>query len=238
MSRCDEGAAGRLFVVATPIGNLGDMTHRAVDVLKAVSVIATEDTRHTRKLLTHFGIATPVFAYHEHNEEKAAAGILARLKRGEDVALVSDAGTPLVADPGYRIVSLCVREGVEVVAVPGPTAVAAALSISGLPPMPFLFAGFLPRKPGARRRRLEELAALRCTLVFYETPHRIAASLADMRDVLGDRQTAVARELTKIHEEVVRGTLSELAERAGDDGWRGEMVVLVSGADGPGSLAS
>jgi 16S rRNA (cytidine1402-2'-O)-methyltransferase len=222
--------SGRLYVVATPIGNLGDMTFRGVEVLKSVGAIATEDTRHTRKLLTHFGISTTLVSYHEHNEERAAQDILARLERGQDVALVTDAGTPLLADPGYRIVCLCAREGVEVVPVPGATAIAAALSVAGLPPMPFYFAGFLPRKPGARTRRLGELKELPCTLVFYETPHRIVRSLADMLEVLGDRPAAVARELTKVHEEVIRGTLSELAERAGAAAWRGEFVVVVGGA--------
>lgn len=220
----------RLYVVATPLGNLGDMTFRAVEVLKSVDAIATEDTRHTRKLLTHFGISTPVTSYHEHNEERAAEGILARLQRGQDVALVTDAGTPLVADPGYRIVTLCAREGIEVVPVPGPTALAAALSVAGLPPMPFYFAGFLPRKPGARARKLGELKALPCTLVFYEAPHRIARSLADMLEVLGDRPAVVARELTKVHEEVIRGRLRDLAGAAADAAWRGEFVVVVGGA--------
>jgi 16S rRNA (cytidine1402-2'-O)-methyltransferase len=222
--------SGRLYVVATPIGNLGDMTFRGVEVLKSVEAIATEDTRHTRKLLTHFGISTTVTSYHEHNEERAAQGILARLQRGQDVALVTDAGTPLLADPGYRIVSLCAREGIEVVPVPGPTALAAALSVAGLPPMPFYFAGFLPRKPGARTRKLSELKGLPCTLVFYEAPHRIARSLADMLEVLGDRPAVVARELTKVHEEVIRGSLADLARTAAEAAWRGEFVVVVGGA--------
>ncbi|MBM3306787.1 MAG: 16S rRNA (cytidine(1402)-2'-O)-methyltransferase [Candidatus Eisenbacteria bacterium] len=223
---------GRLHVVATPIGNLGDMTLRGIEVLKAVAAVATEDTRHTRKLLSHYGIRTPVLSYHEHNEERAAAAVLARLERGDDVALVTDAGTPLFADPGYRVVSLCAREGFDVVPVPGATALAAALSVAGLPPMPFYFGGFLPRKPGARARKLAEVAALPCTLVFYEAPHRIAATLAAMRDVLGDRPAAVARELTKVHEEVVRGSLGELAGVAADAAWRGEIVVVVGGGEG------
>jgi 16S rRNA (cytidine1402-2'-O)-methyltransferase len=217
-------------VVATPIGNLGDMTHRGVEVLAAVSAIATEDTRHTRKLLSHYGIGTPVLPYHEHNEERASAAVLVRLERGEDVALVTDAGTPLLADPGYRVVSLCARGGFEVLPVPGPTALAAALSVSGLPPMPFYFGGFLPRKPGARARKLGEVRDLPCTLVFYEAPHRIAATLAAMLEVLGDRPAAVARELTKVHEEVLRGSLSGLAGAAADAEWRGEIVVVVGGA--------
>ena len=224
------GRPGRLFVVATPIGNLGDMTHRGIEVLRAVSAIATEDTRHTRKLLAHYGVGTPVLPYHEHNEERASAAVLARLRRGEDVALVTDAGTPLLADPGYRVVSLCGSEGFVVLPVPGPTALAAALSVAGLPPMPFYFGGFLPRKPGARARKLGEVRGLPCTLVFYEAPHRIAATLSSMLDVLGDRPAAVARELTKVHEEVLRGPVSALAAAAAGSRWRGEIVVVVGGA--------
>jgi len=220
---------GRLFVVATPLGNLGDMSPRGVETLGAVDRIAAEDTRRTRKLLTHFSIRTPLVSFHEHNEERAARRILEHLEKGADVALVSDAGTPLIADPGYRLVSLCAEAGVEIVTVPGPCAAAAALSIAGLPPQPFYFAGFLPRKGAARRRRLEELSTLSCTIIFYESPHRIAKSLADMAEVLGDRRAVVARELTKIHEEVVRGRLPDLAEAGEDRPWKGEIVVIVEG---------
>jgi len=232
---------GRLFVVATPIGNLDDVSARAIEVLNSVAGIAAEDTRRTRKLLARFSIGTPLLSYHEHNEATAARRIVDRINDGSDVALVSDAGTPLVSDPGYRLVSLCAREGIEVVAVPGPSAVAAALSVAGLPPHPFYFAGFLPRRQSARRRALESLADLPCTTVFYESPHRVAKSLLDMLEVLGDRPAALARELTKVHEEVLRGSLSELAARAGEAPLRGEMVILVAGsgrqldADGGGS---
>jgi 16S rRNA (cytidine1402-2'-O)-methyltransferase len=236
-------AAGTLFVVATPLGNLSDMTLRAIDVLKSVDAIAAEDTRRTRKLLAHFDIKTPLVSYHEHNEKTASLRVVQRLLRGDDVALVSDAGTPLIADPGYSLVTLAVGEGIDVVPVPGPSAVAAAVSAAGLPPLPFYFAGFLPRRSSARRKKLEEIAGLRATLVFYESPHRIPASLSDMAEVLGDRPAAVARELTKIHEEVLRGTLSELARAAGARAWKGEIVVLTAGAaprrphrDGPGPL--
>lgn len=223
-----------MFVVATPIGNLDDAGHRSVETLRAVDAIAAEDTRHTRKLLSHFGISTPLIAYHDHNEERASAGLADRIQAGADIALVSDAGTPLIADPGFRLVSACVERGIDVVAVPGPCAAVAALSVSGLPPMPFHFAGYLPRKSGARRRRLEQLGELGCTVVIYESPHRIAGALADMRDVLGERRAVVVRELTKVHEEVLRGTLGELASIADGTDLRGELVVLVDGRSGRG----
>lgn len=220
---------GTLFVVATPLGNLSDVTLRAIDVLKSVDAIAAEDTRRTRKLLSHFEIRTPLVAYHDRNEESAARRIVRRLLCGDDVALVSDAGTPLIADPGYRLVAQAVREGIEVVPIPGATAVAAAVSVAGLPPLPFYFAGFLPRRSAARKKKLRELAELRSTLAFYESPHRIASSLSDMAEVLGDREAAIARELTKIHEEVIRGRLAALAEAARARSWKGEIVVLVAG---------
>ncbi len=229
MRSSERECLGRLFVVATPIGNMGDMTHRAVEVLKSVDAIASEDTRRTRKLLSHYGIRAPLTAYHEHNEERAAASVMERLKSGDDVALVTDAGTPLVSDPGYRLVERAASSGVEVVAVPGPSALTAALSISGLPPMPFRFEGFLPRKPGARRRRLEALVDEECTLVFYVSPHRLEAVLSDALAVLGDRRAALARELTKVHEEVLRGRMAELLEVARARALRGEMALLVEG---------
>ncbi len=231
MEARDKGAgpSGALYVVATPLGNLDDITYRAIQILRSVDIIASEDTRRTRKLLAHFGIRTPLLCYHEHNERWAAESVAARIRGGESVALVSDAGTPLVSDPGYRIVELAAREDLPVVAVPGPSAVVAALSVSGLPPHPFYFEGFLPRRSAARRRRLKELAGLRATIVFYESPHRIARSLADMAEVLGERRAVVARELTKLHEELVRGRLSDLARAAADREWRGEIVVLVAG---------
>jgi len=227
------GAAGsgRLFVVATPIGNLGDAAPRLIEVLKAVDVIAAEDTRHTRKLLSRFGISTSLLAYHDHNEDRAASAVVERIEGGQDVALVSDAGTPLVADPGYRLVTACAERGIEIVTVPGPCALVAALSIAGLPPHPFYFVGYLPRKGGQRRTRLSSLAEMPCTVICYESPHRIASTLRDMRDVLGDRRAVVARELTKVHEEVLRGTLAELAELADSRSLKGEIVVVVAGAD-------
>ncbi len=227
-SEPSEGA-GRLFVVATPIGNLGDMTQRAVEVLRAAHSVASEDTRRTRKLFSHYDIHTSLIAYHEHNEERAASVVLDRLTEGRDVALVTDAGTPLVSDPGYRIVERAVAAGIEVVAVPGASAVVAALSVSGLPPLPFRFEGFLPRKPGARRRKLEALADEDCTLVFYVSPHRLESVLADALEVLGDRRAALARELTKVHEQVLRGGLAEILETARSRTLKGEMALVVEG---------
>jgi 16S rRNA (cytidine1402-2'-O)-methyltransferase len=227
LSDPEAGRAGTLFVVATPIGNLGDASPRSVEVLKAVDAVAAEDTRRTRKLLAHFGVSARLISYHDHNEDRVSCDILEQLREGADVALVSDAGTPLIADPGYRIVSLCARIGVKVVAIPGPSAAVAALSISGLPPSPFYFAGYLPRKSGQRRTRLAELSGLSCTVVLYESPHRIAATLRDAAEVLGARRAVVARELTKIHEEVIRGTLGELAVEAAGRQLRGEMVVVI-----------
>ncbi len=217
--------------MATPLGNLGDMSSRGIEVLGSVTAIAAEDTRRTRKLLSHFGIRTRLVSFHEHNEDRAAGKIVARIEGGDDVALVSDAGTPLVADPGYRLVSLAASQGVEVVPVPGPAAVTAALSVSGLPVLPFYFLGFPPRKPGARRRKLADLKELSATLVLYESPHRIARTLADLLEVLGDRRAVVARELTKVHEEILRGRLSDLAARAAESPLKGEIVVVVEGAD-------
>lgn len=221
---------GTLFIVATPIGNLEDITQRALRVLREVDLIACEDTRHTRKLLNHFGIDTPAISYHEHNERERADELCARLDSGTSIALVSDAGTPLINDPGYRIVATAAERGIPVVPVPGPVAFVAALTASGLPTDEFFFAGFLPPRASARRARLEELRSLRATLVVYEAPHRIVATLKDAAQVLGNRHAVVARELTKLHEEFVRGTLTELLERFSKAGTaRGEMVLLISG---------
>ena len=220
-------------MVATPIGNLGDMTQRAVEVLRSVDAIAAEDTRRTRKLLSHFDIHTRLVSFHEHSEERIAPSIVRRVEEGDDVALVSDSGTPLIADPGYRLVALALDRGLDVVAVPGPAAVVAALSISGLPPQPFCFVGFLPRRPGPRRKRLASVRGLPGTIVVYESPHRIVRSLRDMADVLGDRPAALVREMTKIHEEVVRGRLPVLAEAAPERSWKGEIVVLIGPAQAP-----
>lgn len=217
-----------LYLVATPIGNMGDITFRAVETLRAADCVACEDTRVTGKLMTRLGLDRPLFSYHEHNAEKAGPELVARLKQGAIVALVSDAGTPLVSDPGYRLVQACVAEGIAVTALPGASAALTALQLSGLPTDRFLFAGFLPNKATARRTALRELADVPATLVFYESPNRLGESLADMVAVLGDRDAAVARELTKLHEEVARGDLFSLAARYADSPPKGEVVVVVA----------
>jgi 16S rRNA (cytidine1402-2'-O)-methyltransferase len=222
---------GTLYLVATPIGNLEDLTHRALRVLGEVEVVACEDTRRTRVLLNHFGIKTKTLSYHEHNERERAEQICKLLLAGKDVALVSDAGTPLINDPGFRLTSAAIQLNLPVVPIPGPTALISALVVSGLPSEQFLFAGFLPSRANARRQKLDELAAIRATLVLYEAPHRIAATLKDALEVLGNRQATVARELTKLHEEIARGSLRELLERFGDgSAVRGEIVLVISGA--------
>ncbi|MET0553052.1 MAG: 16S rRNA (cytidine(1402)-2'-O)-methyltransferase [Vicinamibacteria bacterium] len=222
---------GTLFVVATPLGNLKDVTLRAIDVLKRVALVACEDTRRTATLLRAYDIETPTTSYFEHNERWKGDQILGALRQGHDVALVSDAGTPGISDPGYRLVRDARAEGLPVVPVPGPSAVAAAVSVSGLPTDRYLFVGFLPAKTGARRRDLEALARGRETLVFYESPQRVVASLGDMIEALGDREAFLFREATKVHEEYVRGTLGALRARlAGRDTVKGEIVLVVAGA--------
>src|SRR5262245_29715217 len=189
---------GTLFVVATPIGNLNDISNRTLETLRDVDLIACEDTRHTIKLLNHFGIQKPLTSYHEFNEERKAHELAEKLSGDTDVALVSDAGTPTIADPGYRLVRLCRQRGIPVAAIPGPSAVISAISASGLPSNEFVFLGFLPSKKTARREKLANAAKYNCTLVFYETPHRIGAALEDIEAVLGNREICLAREITKI----------------------------------------
>ena len=222
----------RLYVVATPIGNLEDISLRALEVLAAADVVAAEDTRRTRQLLTRHGIDRPLVALHEHNEEKQAPQLVRRVLGGENIALVSDAGTPLLSDPGFRLVRLAADEGVDVVSVPGPSAITAALSVGGLPTDRFAFEGFLPSKSAARRKRLQSLAAEARTLVFFESSHRIQDCLSDMEQVFGaDRPAAVCRELTKQFETVLRGTLAAIRETVEQDEnqRKGEFVVLVGG---------
>jgi 16S rRNA (cytidine1402-2'-O)-methyltransferase len=224
----ETALAADLYLVATPIGNLTDITLRALAVLRDVDRIFCEDTRVTGKLLARYGIATPLEAYHDHNAERVRPVVLAALRRGERVALVADAGTPLISDPGYKLVRTAIAEGLAVTAVPGPSAALTALILSGMPTDAFLFAGFLPPRQTARRRALARWAAVEATLVLYESTLRLAESLADMADVLGDRAAAVARELTKLHEEVRRGRLAELANHYKSQGPpRGEAVVVV-----------
>lgn len=226
---------GSLFIVATPIGNLEDITLRALRVLREADLIACEDTRQTQKLLHHYDIRRPLVSYHEHNEAAQTAALLERLQQGETVALVSDAGTPLISDPGYRIVHAARAAGLPVVPIPGPSAVMAALSAAGLPTDAFLFAGFAPAKTGARRRWLEEQRNLAATLVFYEAPHRIVETLEDIAEVLGNAPVVLAREITKLHEEFLTGTASEVAgQLRGRPTIKGEFTVLV-GRSAPSS---
>ncbi|HSB61770.1 MAG TPA: 16S rRNA (cytidine(1402)-2'-O)-methyltransferase [Vicinamibacteria bacterium] len=232
--REESPGPGTLFVVATPLGNLGDLTLRAIQVLRTVALIACEDTRRTARLLDSQGIATPTTSYFEHNERWKGGRILEALRAGRDVALVSDAGTPGISDPGFRLVRDARAEGLPVVPVPGPNAAIAALSVSGLPTDRFLFVGFLPPRASARRRALESVAAVASTLVFYESPLRVAGCLAEMVAVLGDREAFLCREATKLHEEYVRGRLSELRGRLEARGVvKGEIVLVVAGAGEP-----
>ena len=222
---------GTLFVVATPLGNLDDLTFRAVKCLKGVHLIACEDTRRTAKLLNHLGIKKPLISCFEHNEHARIDELLARIGRGEDVALVSDAGTPTISDPGFPLVRAALMRGIRVSPIPGPSALVAALSVSGLPTDEFLFAGFLPRTVAARRTRLQRLQGHRATLVFYESPHRVVDSLADMIAILGDRDAFLCREVTKLHEELKRGSLSEIAkDLVARVEVLGEIVLVVAGA--------
>jgi 16S rRNA (cytidine1402-2'-O)-methyltransferase len=222
--------AGTLWLVGTPIGNLEDVTGRARRVLAEVDLIACEDTRRTRALLSHLGIPAPrLVSFFEGNEDRRVPELIDLLREGRSVGLVTDAGMPAVSDPGYRLVAACAGEGIEVDAVPGPSAAVTALALSGLPTDRFAFEGFLPRRPGERRRRFEDLASEPRTLVLFESPRRLPTLLREAAQALGDRRAAVARELTKAHQEVARGTLSELAERFRERP-RGEVVVVVEGA--------
>jgi 16S rRNA (cytidine1402-2'-O)-methyltransferase len=227
--------AGAVYLVATPIGNLEDITLRALRILREADVIACEDTRHTRKLLTHFEIRKPLVSYHEHNEERRAAELAERARQGEKIAIVSDAGMPGISDPGFRVVRAALAAGVEVVSVPGPVAAVTALAASGLPTDSFLFLGFLPAKGNQRRKALESLTGEEATLVFYEGPHRIAATLDDVLNTLGDRPAVLAREMTKLHEEYLRGTVSEILKELRSRGAiKGEMTVLIGKGEAAG----
>ncbi len=226
--------AGELYVVATPIGNLEDISYRAVRVLSEADVVAAEDTRHSRVLMQHYGIGTRLVALHEHNEDAAALQLVDRMRAGETVALVSDAGTPLVSDPGYRLVKLAIEAGITVRAVPGPSAVTAALGVAGLATDRFVFEGFLPAKPAARQTQLGHLRHEARTLVLFESSHRIEACLADLASVFGgSRQAAVCREMTKRFETIMRGSLEELAAQVATDAdqRKGEFVLVVAGAE-------
>ncbi len=224
--------AGTLYLVPTPIGNLGDISRRAAQVLEAVDLIAAEDTRVTLKLLNHLGLKKPLVSYYRHNTDQAGEQIVERLLAGEDVALVTDAGTPAVSDPGEDLVALCAGRGVEVTALPGPCALVTALSVSGLPTGRFTFEGFLPMNRKNRRAQLEGLAAEERTMIFYEAPHKLLATLADLREIFGaDRRVALCRELTKLHEEILRTTLGEAVEHYQGESPRGEFVLVLEGAE-------
>lgn len=217
--------AGTLYIVATPIGNLEDITLRALRVLKDADLIACEDTRHTRKLLAHYQITTPTISYHDHNERERALDLVKKLEDGQNIAVVSDAGTPLISDPGFRIVREAIGRSITVVPIPGPSALIAALSAAGLPEREFTFVGFLPARRTARRARLAELAGVSSTLIFYEAPHRIKETIDDARELLGNRDCVLAREVTKLHEEFARGRLSEI--KLSEGATRGEMVLMI-----------
>jgi len=217
-----------LYLVATPIGNLSDISLRAISVLARAPLIAAEDTRHSKRLLSHYGIETQLTPYHEHNAERERPKLLARMRSGYAVALISDAGTPLVSDPGYKLVREALDEGLMVTSIPGPSAVLAALTCAGLPTDTFLFAGFLPPKSGARQARLAALKDAPATLIVFETSPRLAKSLADMAAVLGAREAVVARELTKLHETIMRGTLDSLSDEVASAPPKGEVVVVIA----------
>jgi 16S rRNA (cytidine1402-2'-O)-methyltransferase len=224
--------AGVLYVVATPIGNLEDITLRAIRVLKEVDLIAAEDTRHTKKLLAHYGIATKLDSYYDEVEAEKAPLLVEQLKNGKNIALVSDAGTPTLSDPGFRLVQEAIRAAIPVVPVPGPSALIAALSAGGLPTDRFVFEGFLPVKKRQRRERLQRLRQEERTLVFYEAPHRLKETLEDILELLGDREMVLGREITKVYEEFIRGGLGEVTVEIGRREIRGEIVLLVSGFAG------
>ncbi|HKT11241.1 MAG TPA: 16S rRNA (cytidine(1402)-2'-O)-methyltransferase [Terriglobia bacterium] len=224
-------AAGRLYVVGTPIGNLEDITLRALNTLKASDLIACEDTRRTQKLLNHYEILTRTISYHEHNEMTRAPELVLQMEQGSVISLVSDAGMPVLSDPGFRLVHLAVRHRVPVVPVPGPSAMVAALTAAGLPMNEFIFAGFLPSRKSARRRALTALALFKNTIVLYEAPHRIAECLRDIQDILGERETVIAREVTKIHEEFLRGSVTEVRDLLKKAPPKGELTVIL----GPGT---
>ena len=221
---------GKLYLVPTPIGNLEDMTFRCVKILKEADLIASEDTRNTQKLLNHFEIATPQKSLHEHNYKERVPQLIEQLQMGKTIAQCSDAGMPSISDPGHELVKACLVEGIAVIALPGPTAGLTALIASGLSPQPNLFYGFLPRKKKEQKQALSELASQKATMIFYESPYRIAATIEMMKEVLGERQAVICRELTKIHEEYLRGTFSELIEYLDHQPIKGECCLLVEGA--------
>ncbi len=226
-----QAPPGCLYLVGTPIGNLEDITLRALRILKEADQIACEDTRHTQKLLTHYDIHKPLVSYHEHNELRRAPELVVAMEQGAKIALVSDAGMPLVSDPGHRLVTLCLRHQIPVVPIPGPSALLASLSASGLPSEEFLFVGFLPARSGERRRALERLRIEERTIILYEAPHRVAECVAEALEILGDRPACLAREVTKLHEEFLRGKLSEIITALEERPARGEITLILGPPD-------
>ncbi len=223
-------SSGTLYIVATPIGNLEDITYRAVRILQSVAYIAAEDTRRTRKLVTTYDLSSHFVSYHDHNKAQQSVNIVKDLLAGKSVALVSDAGTPGISDPGYLLVNTAIREGIPIVPIPGVSALIAALSASGLPTDRFAFEGYLPRKAARRRRHIESFIEEERTLIVYESPHRIMVTLRDLLDVCGDRYVVVARELTKIHEEILRGRVSEVLQSWSERTVKGEITLLIASA--------
>lgn len=221
--------SGTLYVVSTPIGNLEDITLRALRILKEVAIIAAEDTRHTQKLLSHFDIHTTLTSYHDFNKEEKTPVLLSKMGEGASIAIVSDAGTPTLSDPGFYLIREAIRAGLSVSPIPGPAAAIAALAVSGLPPDRFVFEGFLPKKKGARARRLEQLKPDPRTLIFYESPFRIVGLLEEIKTILGDRPVVVAREITKMFEEFIRGSVTEVLEKIGKKTVKGEITLVVGG---------
>ncbi len=223
-------STGILYIVATPIGNLGDITYRAVEILNSVSIVAAEDTRHTRKLLNHYSISVPTVSYYEHNKFTRIPKILSMLSDGKSVALVTDAGTPGISDPAYRLIRAAIDENHPIETIPGPSAAIAGLVVSGLPTDRFLFEGFLPSKKG-RKARLKNLIDFQGTLIFFESPHRMSRTLNDIEDIIGDRPAVAAREMTKMHEEVIRGTVSDLKSHFSQNKPKGEFTLMIGKDD-------
>lgn len=227
-----ESKKGKLYIVSTPIGNLEDTTLRAIRILKDAGIIAAEDTRHTKHLLNHYQISTALTSYHDFNKEEKAEILIARMKEGTDVALVSDAGTPGISDPGYLLIRRSIEEGINTVPIPGPTASITALSISGLPTDAFVFEGFLPKKKGQRTKKIESLKDERRTLILYESPYRIVKTIEELESIMGNRRAALVREATKVYEEVIRGSLSDVKKRLENKKIRGEITLVIEGKRG------
>ena len=221
---------GKLFVVGTPIGNLADITYRAVDTLNSVDFIFAEDTRVSKKLLNHYNIDKKIYSYHDHSKDSEVEKLTNLLESGNDVALISDAGTPTVSDPGYRLIRECVKKGVDIVPIPGPSAVTAALSVAGLPSDSFTFVGFLPQKKG-RIKKIEQLSEINNTIILFESPHRLQKTLNQLFEILGNRQVAIGRELTKLYEEIIRGNLKDVIQEFSKKSVKGEIVIMIGKND-------